>query len=203
MALKKFVKISKISNLSDARYCAGMMADILGFNLKKGTEGYVSPETFEEITNWVAGVSFAGEFSDMNVEDIKISATEYALDFIETSKPDDLEELSTIGTPLILNVQVSPDNVDDFGSALEKIADLAEYIVITSEEKSLIHQIDSSVGDLAAKTKLIRAFGNTPESVSSLSDCWHGIQLSGTSEERPGFSDYGEVMDILETLEED
>lgn len=34
MALKTFVKISGVNNLSDARYCAGMGVNQLGFNIE-------------------------------------------------------------------------------------------------------------------------------------------------------------------------
>ena len=33
MKSKKFVKIRGVNNLSDARYCSGMMVDVIGFNL--------------------------------------------------------------------------------------------------------------------------------------------------------------------------
>ena len=37
MSLKYFVHVSSISNLSDARYCSGMMVDSLGYNLDENS----------------------------------------------------------------------------------------------------------------------------------------------------------------------
>ncbi|MFM1835376.1 MAG: hypothetical protein RJA04_63, partial [Bacteroidota bacterium] len=48
--LKTLVKVSAITNLSDARYCAGMGVDLLGFPL-----GKISIDQFTEIRNWLAG----------------------------------------------------------------------------------------------------------------------------------------------------
>ena len=53
MALKTKVKVGNITNLSDARYCAGMGVDMLGFPVS-GTNG-LSLEKFKEINGWVTG----------------------------------------------------------------------------------------------------------------------------------------------------
>src|SRR5690606_35497353 len=68
MALKSFVKISEVNNLSDARYCAGMTVDLMGFDLCKESEYFISPETFMELTGWVSGPEFVGEFG-LSTED--------------------------------------------------------------------------------------------------------------------------------------
>ena len=53
--LKTKVKVSSIENLSDARYCAGMGVEWLGFPLA------MPVEKLEEIRNWLAGVQIVGE----------------------------------------------------------------------------------------------------------------------------------------------
>ena len=55
MALKTLVKVGKISNLSDAWYCAGMSVDMLGFTVIASQENYVSPELFREMRGWFYG----------------------------------------------------------------------------------------------------------------------------------------------------
>ena len=42
MSLKYFVHVSSISNLSDARYCSGMMVDSLGYNLDENSNNILS-----------------------------------------------------------------------------------------------------------------------------------------------------------------
>ena len=60
--LKTFVIVGEISNLSDARYCAGMGVDVLGFNINPVEETCVAPETLNEISGWVAGVAIHGRY---------------------------------------------------------------------------------------------------------------------------------------------
>ena len=88
MALQTFVKISNISNLSDARYCAGMMVDVLGFNIDPSSASAVSPEDFAEIAEWVAGVEFAGEFHEATMHQIKDAIKKYEVDYVEIEKMD-------------------------------------------------------------------------------------------------------------------
>ena len=67
MPLKTFVKVGSITNLSDARYCAGMMVDMLGFRSVEGQEGYIKPAQFQEIRGWISGplvISFVAALAD-------------------------------------------------------------------------------------------------------------------------------------------
>ena len=47
-----------------------MMVDLLGFDLNPSSENYISPELFNDITQWVSGVSFVGEFGGAKSDEI-------------------------------------------------------------------------------------------------------------------------------------
>ena len=53
MSLKTLVKVGGVTNLSDARYCAGMGVAILGFCPEPSRPDYVDLDKFKEITNWI------------------------------------------------------------------------------------------------------------------------------------------------------
>lgn len=74
--LKTTVYISDINNLSDARYCAGMMVDYLGFNIDK-----IGIEEFREITQWVEGTIVA-EFDKIDTDKINTVIEEFKLDYV-------------------------------------------------------------------------------------------------------------------------
>ena len=48
MALKTSVIINEVINLSDARYCAGMGVDYIGFRIDENHDKYVDLENFNE-----------------------------------------------------------------------------------------------------------------------------------------------------------
>ena len=49
------VYVSRITNLSDARYCAGMGAELLGYVIDPSHPDYVSPENYQQMVGWISG----------------------------------------------------------------------------------------------------------------------------------------------------
>ena len=96
MALKTLVKVGKISNLSDARYCSGMSVDMLGFCVVAGQDHYVSPELFKEIRGWFSGPAVVAEaYGIQKGEGLPAVIQHYLPDFIELS----LQDLLKIHSP--------------------------------------------------------------------------------------------------------
>src|SRR5882672_2338725 len=70
------VKVSNVTNLSEARYCAGMGVDFLSFPISS-----IDPKTYQEITGWVAGPKFGIEVSSESIS----SVLQYKADFIDAN----------------------------------------------------------------------------------------------------------------------
>src|ERR1041385_6500820 len=70
------VKVGKVTNLSEARYCAGMGVDLLSFPISS-----IDPKTYQEITNWVAGPMFGIEVMKADLEKL----IQYNSEFIYAS----------------------------------------------------------------------------------------------------------------------
>lgn len=204
MSLKHFVKVSQITNLSDARYCAGMMVDLLGFNLNPEHPDYVSPQKFEEITNWVSGIATVGEFGKMNFESISKAIKEYRIDFIQLHDISGLAALKEIGLPLILVIEANKHLSENLEKA-KRFHSFIKYISIVSPtvlSKIEIQSIEKSLTVYENDFIFIKGFDIQPDTVYYLNDIWHGIMLDGAQEDKPGFKDYGILMDVLESIEE-
>src|SRR6516162_4980549 len=74
--LKTKVKVGSVTNLSEARYCAGMGVDFLSFPIAS-----IDPKTYREITGWVAGPKFGIEVAKSDLEKM----SEYDADFIHVT----------------------------------------------------------------------------------------------------------------------
>lgn len=210
MALKTFVKISEVNNLSDARYCAGMGVDLMGFCLDPTNELSLSPEKFSEITGWISGVKLVGEFYESSTVVIKELIGSYAIHYIQTNKSEELEYLSTLNIPMMLNIDVSSlEKRDYLEEIIRENAKKVAYFVLTasgSEPESVV--LDSYLSDITALSKdypIILGFGISADNVESIikSVAIAGIELQGGDEIKPGFKDFGELADILEALEVD
>lgn len=201
MALKTFVKISNVSSLSDARYCAGMMVDIIGFNIDPSSETHISVEDYNEITEWVAGVDFAGEFETSDIDQIKDAIKKYPLSYIQINEMSLVEQVNLLGYPIIFKLSVNNEaELDQLKSNLSYLDELVKIVIIKSENEDLFEELESRIGYYNCNFKLLKGFGFTEM------DHLHkfpGLELEATKEDKPGNKDYGQVMDVLEAIEED
>ncbi|MCC5932513.1 MAG: phosphoribosylanthranilate isomerase [Cyclobacteriaceae bacterium] len=204
MALKTFVKISKVNNLSDARYCAGMGVDVMGFSLDPSREDFVDPEKFSAISSWLAGVLLAGEFEECDANDIIKSCELYELDYIQVNNPALLPELRDLNKSLILKIDIEGFNdIENARAMMERNTMPVEFYLLESEsdpdDQTLLHFIT----ELAAEFPLVLGFGIRKENIAFIMQSHlKGIALKGGNEVKPGFKDFDELADILELLEE-
>ena len=201
MALRTFVKVSNVTNLSDARYCAGMMVDVIGFNVDPTSSDRISPDDFKEITEWVAGVKYAGEFENSSKDTICEALNHYPIDFIQIEDYGAVETVHLLGKPIIFKLSVdSEDDLNGLKGKLSYLDELVQIIIIRSNTPELHDSIDAQIGYYNGNVKLLKGYG--------LAETEHlakypGLELEAEKEERPGFKDYGAVMDVLEAIEED
>ena len=206
MSLSQFVKIAHISNLSDARYCAGMMVDILGFEIADPqSEHFVDPDSFEEITSWVTGVSFAGECHGASANQIREVLPQYPVQYVET---DRLEVLAELAGQLTVNLiykarYTHRTNPQRFSEELTDADRYSAIIIVEAEEDPDKQIMDNLLAPLSLQARLIRAYALDSDTVTELPRYWDGIELQAEIEEQAGLKDYGIVMDILEQIEED
>src|SRR5688572_33445133 len=102
MPLKTFVKVGCITNLSDARYCAGMGVDMLGFRVVEGQEDYIKPSQFQEIRGWISGPSVVAEVYGLkSPDDLAPILESFKPDYLEMSLQE-LSLFSTLPLPFVL-----------------------------------------------------------------------------------------------------
>lgn len=210
MALKTIVKISNVNNLSDARYCAGMGVELMGFCLDPTNELSVSPEKFAEITGWISGVKLVGEFYESSGVVIKELVKSYTLDYIQINNVEEMAYVSTINIPAILNIDVSLlEEPEYLGEILNEQSDLVTYFVLTnagSETDAVAFaKFLPEIRALAKEYPILLGLGISASNVNSIIDSVGiaGIELQGGDEIKPGYKDFGELADILEALEAD
>lgn len=211
MALKTRVKISNVTNLSDARYCAGMGVDMLGFSMDADQPDYVAPGRFADIKGWVAGVQIVGETTATDPDVIEQLLETYQPDLLQVDEPALIPYLSTLGSSdkrlaLILRANLSQLTLEQLETLLPTAAAGAEYVLIESAVPVHIDDdLRATFRRLAARYPILLGVGITAQNVHDLlADLpVQGIALVGSNEERPGNKEFGELMDILEAIEEE
>lgn len=190
MALKTFVRVSGINNLSDARYCAGMNVNELGFNIEENHSNYTDQEKFKELSEWLSGVEFVGEITDDST-DIAQCIEGYALNAIQIESLGQIEAAMATGLP----VSFIADNPEDAKEAwLLSDSKLSFVLIKSSEANTISAELPTLIND-----------GFSAANLDSILDEVQpkGIVLEGGNEIRPGYKDFDELADILELLEID
>lgn len=205
--LTRTVKISNVTNLSDARYCAGMGVELLGFSIDTDSPHYISPKKFADICSWLAGVKLVAETSLTDAAEIVANLAEYPVHMIQVEDPNLLAPLKAeLGLPVILRINTDQYDAGDTQSILNRYGSEAEYFLLDSDiEKDLSEEWIQTLGQLSQEYSILIGFGLDNEyTVSALTELFPkiGIALRGSEEIRPGYKDFGSMMDILETLEE-
>ena len=205
MALNTSVIVNGINNLSDARFCAGMGVDMMGFCLEPQRPGYVSPEDFKEITGWVSGVQLVGEFGQSSAEEINEAAGQYGLHLVQLNNLYLVYELQEIKQPIIQRLLVNKDTIEsELIELMELYQEEVKYFLISSDDFTDIDETNIKfLQDLASLYPVLVGFGIRKENVREILQTVQpqGIGLYGGSEIKPGLKDFDALQDIFEELE--
>jgi phosphoribosylanthranilate isomerase len=205
MSLITTVKIGQISNLSDARYCAGMGVEMLGFAIDETNPDYVSLAQYKQIRSWISGVKIVVETTDVFSEELWSKISSYEPDMIQVANSEAIAALKTkTDLPLILKIEANQD-ADNIDGLLTKNVDCVQYFLLESaNEISFDGDWPYFSNQMGQQYPLLLGFGLTSDNVIGLLKDLPlaGISLKGSQEIRPGFKDFGDLMDILEILEE-
>lgn len=183
MPLKTLVKVGSLTNLSEARYCAGMDVQLLGFQTVPALDNYISPARYQEIRGWITGPLIVAEVYGAGSREVVDGIVEaYRPDYLELAASD-LPHVSHITLPIILRVgkHEIPNTI------INPAYFLMDKFVIYDLLTPVIIQV-SSASEAAEVIKDGRA---------------SGIALSGSDEISPGLKTYDTIAPILEMLEDE
>lgn len=206
MNLKTLVAVNNINNLSDARYCAGMGVDILGFCLSEGNPGYTSPTAIKEIAGWVSGVKLAGEFLDEPFDLINELVDTCGLHLVLLNQPYLLDDIARIKVPVLQRITINKDTDEGhLVEFLEVYQNKVRYFLISSNDFNDIDETNIPfLADLSQRFPILLGFGISKENVLKVLAEVNpaGIALLGGHEIKPGLKSFDALSQILEELED-
>jgi len=193
MALKSVVKVGRLSNLSDARFCSGVGVELLGFSVIEGNDYYMSPAVFHDIRGWIAGPKIAAELYGVTSGSQIIEAREaYAPDYFEVPWEVYLSYRDALTLPCI--VYASAEALDALRSS-------------DSDEKIKYVMIDGTTGCASITGLSYPVLKKVTSEAQLRSDiaagCFQGYALDAPRQEKAGITSYEELGSLLEILEDD
>ena len=175
--LKTKVKVGKVTNLSDARYCAGMGVDMLGFSIGLAHDS-IDPKKYKEITEWVSGPDFVLEWAGAEIPgDFADIIQPYNAGFVEIDARH-LKNIDEIQSRLIVTVQAK-----DWHSLREMILshkNRISYVLLTSSDAGPLNH--NLVAEIGREFPLLLGYGISENNLDALS----GLPIAGISWREPG-----------------
>lgn len=194
MQLKIKVKVGNITNLSDARYCAGMGVDFLGFPIGDA-ETQIPFDTFQEIVGWVSGPAFVLEYSDsMNDDEFQKVTESKAVQYIQLN----YSQLKQLGKKVENHSIILKTDIGEWSAINSNLSKYDITYLVLAENNSVNWK---EVEQINKKVKVLMPYYHIDdiEGIESLPIA--GIHLEGSSEDKPGQKDYDHLAAVLESLE--
>lgn len=204
MGLTIPVILNSVNNLSDARYAAGMGVDMMGFEVEPGAERYVSPELFKAITSWLSGIQTVVEVTVLTPELFSTIQEQYQPDLIQFEKIEGVnaEALSSYACIQKINFEKGKEkkSLEDIENQL--ITNYS-YILFELNDWSDWRLHTDFLSKLNEENSILWGLPIEKEDVATIQELeLTGISLKGGDEQRPGWKDLDQLIDILEALEE-
>jgi phosphoribosylanthranilate isomerase len=189
MALKTNVYISDVTNLTEARYYAGMEVTIIGFNATPGAESYMEAHQFDAITSWISGPQTAWQWHLPLSQNLVNLVQESPTDFIETTHIPTPETLKFAIKPILLRTH--------------KLSDVTDWPPdVAAQIKGIIWEGDINEIDRIKTAPVYFQLKSTENTESLVNNTRQtGIALKGIPELRPGWNDFDQLANLLESLE--
>jgi len=201
MNLKTKVLVRSISSLSDARYCAGMGVDMLGFDINPSSSSYVDPVKFTQITSWVAGTKIVIQSTDKFDQSVKEA---YKVDIVETSNINHLSKLKEHFDQIILSIEVSESNIEWLENEITSLSNQVALVLLSFESFNFMTSHIVRLIELSTNAEIFVKTDFELEQLDSILKLNpYGLVLEAGLEEKVGFKDYDDLADILEALQLD
>lgn len=199
MSLKYFVHVSSISNLSDARYCSGMMVDSLGYNLDENSNNILSIDSVKEISQWVNGVKFIAEFYNSSEEYINKILENEIFDAIQLNIENKIKNINFNDSKVLIRISNPNEINENTNKLLDENFPKTETLIIDN----LSNESINNLGYLDKKYMLIiNPYEDISSLISKLEHKNFGLLLKGSSEIRPGLKDYDSLSEFLESIDD-
>ena len=200
MLLKTRIKINKVTNLHNARYCAGMGVEFIGFPFDLIAANSIEDSTFNEISNWLQGVKYVAEITSNKIGHLD----EYNINFIQVTDENLANSLNNHQKPIIFKKSLKTNlDIEKVEKVLENLHKKVEFFLLNIFDFN--QKAIEKLRKLAKKYPIMLEGNITKENINHLIDTIipYGIALNSGTEIKTGYNDLDELSDILEKIELD
>jgi phosphoribosylanthranilate isomerase len=211
MSLITNLKFGELTNLSDARFAAGSQANFLGFSLDPDSENYIEHDDLNEILGWIEGVGLVGEFGKQDFEEIRDAIQRYKLDYVQLNETEHFFSLSKLKAQIIQNLDLATfrDREELEYFIEDSYQNITYYMFSIYNDEDLEAFLNDSdfkkrIKDFTDDLNVILNLPFNAENIIDLTKEFKpfAINIYAGGEERPGYKDFDELIEMVESLDE-
>ena len=195
------IKLSNITNLSDARFAAAVGIDYIGFCFDTNDTNYIPPIKAKEIFEWTSGAIVVAEFGEQSIEEIKDISELLNVDYVEMCNSILANELSGFQISVIKKIDL--DNFDGISlyQEIEAYKNVCQAFHLFSSSGK--ENFDSDV--LMEVCKNHNIIWGLPLNILGTNNIINtykpfALNISGGYEEKPGIKDFDEMNEWLDSI---
>ena len=193
MDSKPVIYVSRVTNLSDARYCAGMGVQMIGVVVDPAHPDYVSPQKYQEMIGWISGPQRVAEILSIGQVNTDEIIRQYAIDFLHVPLAA-LSQIRSIDIPLL--VEVSWEEYEKgvpqlYGNELN-----VAYLIVRGVPAETRMKFPAAPKVLVSLKDIPASYMRVLEASGA-----SGLLLQGSRELAPGLKDYDHLSAALEQME--
>lgn len=202
------VKICGLTNLEDARFCAGAGADFLGFIQYPKSPRYIAPEEAAAIIAWVYGPEAVGVFVNEDADTVNRVADAANFSMVQLHGDEPPALCAEIERPVIKAFRIPPETTaDQMRRQMEPYREHAACFLLDTHHPTLWGGTGTTFDwqqarNLTADFPILLAgglnAGNVEEAVRIARPM--GVDLSSSLEAHPGKKDFDKLIAFFDVV---
>jgi len=202
------VKICGITNLEDARFVSGALADYIGFIFYPNSPRYIEPAKAGAIINWLEGPGKVGVFVNQPLDDVQSIATQTGLDLVQLHGDESVEYCDLIDKPVIKVFHIGEETkAADLRKRIDPYLDVVEYFLFDTKlpgkwggtGTSFDWNVLSEIGEM--KPYFLSGGLNSVNIRDAIKQtCPFAVDLSSGVEVSPGLKDFEKIEQFFEQM---
>lgn len=204
------VKICGITNLEDARFASGAMADYLGFIFYPESPRYIEPAKAGAINNWIEGPTKVGVFVNQPLDDVNKIVKETGIDMVQLHGSESSEYCSLIDVPVIKAIHIAEDSEpNEFEKLISTYTTHVDFLLfdtkISGQWGGTGQVFDWNILESISKeTPFFLSGGLNASNIKKSIEIVQPdvVDLSSGLEESPGLKDFDKIEQFFEIMNE-
>ncbi len=194
------LKLSPITNLSDARFAAAAGFHYMGFCFDPNAVDFLLPIKAKEILEWTSGSHCVGEFGDQSAEEIQEISELLGVDVILLDNHILPDELSHFSKPIIKVIGLNQMDEAAVKREIAAYSPFCDAFQLNAQGISVANLL--WVKPLTESYKIILNVGNDASAINEIDSLISpfAIHLQAATEEQTGMRDFSDLNALLEAI---